>query len=388
MGQQNAAAWTREEIAILQDVFPREGINGAADALADRSWKAINTMASKFGIRSGKLSDAPEPKLQGARLEEAIRLRQVERWSFARIGATFGVCEAAACNAVLIALCPRMGFTPAQRDEHGRLTPEGLERLRLMLKVGAKGVDIQLQLGVSAACVAEQRRRYATDLKARRKAPLPPPGGGAAYSGVKIPRSVKREIENLYLDGLGAQKIGEKTGVSRTSILRIKQGLVTRLRRQGRTLPGCDEKGVRRAAAKESSRYITAETIEELRRRLRERQPVLRIAREVGISSCSAYRLRDQYAAELGDVKLPKPILPGCTKAARLAHRSVVVARRQAEAPRVEPKVEPTRIEPKRPLTFEEQLARVAAGAAVVTAFKFRRADPTMTLGGVATGLL
>lgn len=38
----------------------------------------------------------------------------------------------------------------------------------------------------------------------------------------------------------------------------------------------------------------------------------------------------------------------------------------------------------KAPLTFEEQLARVAAGATLVPTFKYRRPDPEMTLGGVA----
>lgn len=42
----------------------------------------------------------------------------------------------------------------------------------------------------------------------------------------------------------------------------------------------------------------------------------------------------------------------------------------------------------KPPLTFEEQLARVAAGAKLVPAFKPRQPDPEFTLGGVATGMI
>ena len=47
-----------------------------------------------------------------------------------------------------------------------------------------------------------------------------------------------------------------------------------------------------------------------------------------------------------------------------------------------------TRTPAKRPLTFEEQLARVAAGAALVPTFRPSRPDPSRTLGGVATGML
>lgn len=43
---------------------------------------------------------------------------------------------------------------------------------------------------------------------------------------------------------------------------------------------------------------------------------------------------------------------------------------------------------PKAPLTFEEQLARVAAGARLVPTFTYRRADPAYSLVGNATGML
>ena len=48
----------------------------------------------------------------------------------------------------------------------------------------------------------------------------------------------------------------------------------------------------------------------------------------------------------------------------------------------------PRRPAGKAPLTFEEQLARVAAGAKLVPAFKPRKSDPEFTLGGVATGMI
>lgn len=85
MPRAKSPAWTSAEIAILDHAFPREGLNGASDALPDRSWTAINCMASKRGLKSPVVGKAPEPKLQGERLEEAIRLREADGWSFARI---------------------------------------------------------------------------------------------------------------------------------------------------------------------------------------------------------------------------------------------------------------------------------------------------------------
>ena len=412
MAQSKPPAWSAAELDALREVFPRAGVNAAADALPGRSWQAINVMASKLGLRSPVVGDAPKPMLQGAQLEEAIRLREVEGWSFARIGATFGVAEASACNAVLIALCPRKGFTPAQRYPNGRLTPEGLDRLKLMLRKGLKGVDIQLRLGVSASCVAEQRRRYRADLKIRGKAALPPPGAGEAYSGVRLSTAKKREVEALFLEGYGAKKVTERTGVSNTSVGRIRNRLIKRLARKGDALPGCDRQG-RRGAAKESARQIPAEAVEALRERLLAREPVRRAARDLGVGTCAAYRIRDALAAELAAEgrALPRPILPGKSHEARAEVRraawlpaaklqryrvlttehgldeakrllldEIVAEQREATARRA--------AEAARPKSFEEKLALVAAGRGITAALHLRRPDPTMTLGGVATGAL
>ncbi len=43
---------------------------------------------------------------------------------------------------------------------------------------------------------------------------------------------------------------------------------------------------------------------------------------------------------------------------------------------------------PRAPLTFDQQLARVAAGARLVAVPQFRRPDPDFTLGGVASASL
>lgn len=407
MPRSKPPAWSAQELAILDDVFPREGVNGAADALPDRSWQAINVMASKRGLRSPVVGNAPEPKLKGERLEEAIRLREELGWSFARIGATFGVAEASACNAVLIALCPRKGFTPAQRDPNGRLTAEGLDRLRLALRKGMKGVDIQLRLGVSASCVAEQRRRYRADLKARGKAALPAPGNGDTYSGVKLTPADRREVERLLLEGYGAKRISEQTRASNTTVGRIRNRLIKRLARRGEALPGCDNKGCRRGPAKASRQFLIDEVRDAFRERLLDRQPVRRAAHELGISTAAAYRLRDAIGAEMAarGEELPAPILPGRTRVARpwlppgkattyrrLTHeygieeaKHLILAEVDAEKRAA---AEARAAERARPKTFEEQLAAVAAGRGLVPALRLSRPDPAMTLGGVATGAL
>jgi hypothetical protein len=378
MGAHRSPRWSAAETAILREHYPAGGLEAVQPLLPARSWHSIYVKANKLGLRCARPTDAPEPKLAGDDLEEAIRLREVEGWSFARIGAHFGVAEASACNAVLIALCPRKGYRPAERDEHGRLTAEGLERLRLALRKGLKGVDIQLRLGLSASCIAEQRRRYNRELKARGKAPLPPPGAGEMYSGVKLTRAKKAEVEALFMQGLGTLKVSQRSGVSKTSCTRIRNRLIRRLKRQGQTLPGCDERGVRRAQA-ESSRFVPAECKAAVRAMLLDRIPVRRAAMLAAVGSCSAYRIRDELAAEMAarGEELPKPILPGRRRVAvASAHwppagASEIYAFRELlrEMPFDAAKAEWCRrkrvereAEKARPRSFEEQLERIRRG--------------------------
>lgn len=376
--------WTATEVAILQTQYPEMGIDVAAQ-LPGRSWHSIHVKAHKLGLKCRKVGDAPKPKLAGAELEEAIRLRESEGWSFARIGAKFGVAEASANNAVLIALCARRGFTPAERDRHGRLTEQGRERVRYALKKGLKGVDIQLRLGVSASCVAEQRRRYNRDLLERGKATLPPPGAGEAYSGAKLSKSKKADVERLFLEGLGTAKVADRSGVSKTSCTRIRNRLIKRLKRRGETLPGCDAGGVRHVQA-ESTRFITNAQRDALRSMLLERIPVSRAASIVAIGGSSAYRIRDELAAELAAAGecLPAPELPGRVRANAfvqshwppkgpaeiysfrellrdLTFEDAKVAWRRR-------KQEAARAEADRPKSFEEKLALVAAGKLKIAA--------------------
>lgn len=400
MPRAKAPRWTSREVAILREFYPDGGLNAVVDQLADRSWRAIYMKAHKLGLNTTALPAAPRSTLQGEQLTEAIRLREVERWGYARIGATFGISESAASNAIIIAQCARRGFTPAERDEHGRLTPDGLARLRWMLKKGLRAIDIQTRLGLSASRVAEERRRYNRDLKAKGAAPLPPPGNGDTYSGASVSKSSKAQVEQLLIEGYGSKLISKQTGVSNTTIGRIRTRLIKRLKRQGKTLTGCDDRG-HRIAVKDSVHFVPATIIEALEHRLLNRMPVLRAAHEVGIGTSTAYKLRDTLAERLraaGDL-LPSPKLPGRThrQAAKWlpnAHRArfFELVREhgfddgkqmlQAEL------AQTRRAEAARPRTFEETLAKVAAGARLVTVTPLRRPDPTMTLGGVATGTL
>lgn len=370
--------WTAPELDILTAQYPDRGID-VADQLPGRSWHSIHVKAHILGLKCRKVTDAPKPRLSGADLEEAIRLREVEGWSFARIGAKFGIAEASANNAVLIALCSRRGFTPAERDQYGRLTEQGRERVRYALKKGLKGVDIQLRLGVSASCVAEQRRRYNRDLQERGKAMLPAPGAGEAYSGVKLSKAKRLEVEQCFLQGFGTAKVAERTGASKTSCTRIRNRLVKRLKRKGETLPGCDINGVRRTVA-ESTMFIPASQRDALRAMLLDRVPVRRAAAIAAIGTSSAYRIRDELAAELEQrgEKLPPPILPGRGRAdvydqahwppkgaAALATFRALLRDHDfddAKALWRRSRREEAQVEARRPKSFEEQLALVATG--------------------------
>jgi hypothetical protein len=321
-------------------------------------------------------------------------MREVEGWSFARIGAHFGVSEAGACNAVLNALCVKHGHTPAERHENGRLTERGLERLRWCLKKGLKGVDIQLRLGVTASCIAEQRRRYNRDLKNAGKALLPPPGAGEAYSGVKLSRETKREVERLFLEGYGTAKVAVMSGASKTSCTRIRNRLIRRLKRERQYLPGCDAEGKRRVM-KAHNRHIPDELVAKLRELILDQMPVRRAAAICGVGSCTAYRIRDQLKAELGDA-MPRPRLPGRVSKLRgemlyaqaipneclWRFRELVRAHGEVEARRI---LRAETADARRNETDEQKLAR---GLKLANVWRPTRAPYGMTLGGVTAEVL
>lgn len=411
------ARWTSEELALLRDTYPAGGIDAALQALPHRPRQAIYLKASRLGLRTTHRNTAPQLALAGEQLAEAMQLR-AEGWGCERIGRKFGLAECTVSNAIIIEDGRRKGYRPVPRDEHGHLLPESIETIRLLMRKGWKARDIQERCGVSAACVAEQRRRYQRDLKERNKAPLPPPGGGQAYSGKLVSKDDRKKVEALYMQGLGARKIVERTGVSYTTVQRIRQRLVKRLRRKGECLPGCDLKGRRHTQA-ESSRFIPPEAIEQLRALIMDRVPVARAARQIGIGGSSAYRIRDELRAELeaNGQSLPDPVRPGrvtdprhparasawLPKGAKNIYRYRELLRsmsaEEAKAT-ILAEIEQARLEaaelrkaehrPLRSLSFEEQLQRVRSGEArVVRNIPMpTRALPDITLGGVATGQL
>lgn len=416
MPKSKPPAWTAEELAILDEHYPVLGLEGVTDLLPDRSWQAIYVMASKRGLRCQILTEAPKAKLQGARLEQAIGMREERKWSFARIAAELGgVSEAGVCNAVLNALCVRKGFRPAERDAKGRLLPEGVERLRFALRKGYKGVYIQLRLGLSAGRVAEERRRYNRELRAAGKAPLPAPGAGQAYSGVRVPRSKIAEIEAALMEGLGTLKVAQRTGASKTTITRARNRLIRRLRRNGECLPGCDIRG-KRVRVKDSFHEIPEAARVEFRRLLLEEGMCARRAGiHSGIGGSNAHRMRQAIVGEFAGSEKQLPArTPAPTRgqehrrrieedALYPTGRSAMAAFRQYAAEHGYPAARQklrvrddraqasaaVREEARRPRTFEEQLAAVASGKAqVVPTFRASKAAPDMTLGGVATGAL
>ena len=288
--------YTPADLQWLRDNYEHLGARRSAEHLG-RPIHGIRVKACLLGLHTMADARARQLSLQGADLDEAVRLREEENWSFKQIGEKFGFCEAAASNAVLIALCPRKGHRPAARNANGRLMPEEIERMRLMLRKGLKGVDIQLRMGVSAACVAEQRRRYQTDLKVRDKAPLPPPGNGERYSGVRIGKADRKRVEELLLQGYGGPRASKMTGVSKTVCTRIRAALVKRLARKGETLPGCDANGVRHVQ-RAGARNIAPAQADALKRLLLDGIPVRRAGSITGIGHCSAYRIRDELNAD------------------------------------------------------------------------------------------
>lgn len=404
-------AYTPADLQWLRDNYERLGARAAADHLG-RPIQGIRVKASKLGLHTMAAARARQPSLHGAELEEAIWLREEQGWSFARIGEKFGYCETAASNAVLIALCPRKGHRPAQRDEHGYLLPDEIERMRLMLRKGLKGVEIQLRMGVSAACVAEQRRRYRDDLKARDKAPLPPPGNGERYSGVRVPKADRKRVEELLLQGYGGPRASKATGVSKTVCIRIRAALVKRLARRGECLPGCDIDGVRHAQLP-GLRNIHPAQVDALKRLLLDGIPVRRAGSIAGIGHCSAYRIRDALNAERASKGLPPiPRVYVNTKSGRkaakaaewlkgpqdiirfreliidLGYDAAIPAMKRDMLDREKAAQVAREAERIRPKSFEEQLARVRAGAKIEIRQPIRKADPAFILGGVATGAL
>jgi len=190
------------------------------------------------------------------------------------------------------------------------------------------------------------------------------------------------------MEGFGTAKVSERSGVSKTSCIRIRARLRRRLHRKGQSLPGCDAAGVRHIHA-ESARFVTDEQRQLLREMLLDRIPVRRAARELAIGGSTAYRIRDDLAAELSSAgqTLPTPRLPGRVRSHAapepywppanpkeifaFRHLLQTMAFAEAKDHWRETRREARRAEradhAHRSFSFDEQLARVAAGEVGIT---------------------
>lgn len=370
--------WTHAELTTLKRDYPLHG-SDVPDLRGSRSPGAIHVKANKLGIKRIGAGEGRHLKLAGQDLELAIQLRQQDKWSYQRIGERFGIAETSASNAILMALCVRSGYTPAQRHPNGRLTDEGLSRLRYALRKGLKGVDITLRLGVSAACVAEQRRRYSKELKGNRKAPLPLHGNNEHYSGRKLTTAERRQVEDLFKLGYGGPKISEMTGISKTSCQRVRKKLIAKLARKNTDLTGCNRKGAR-SRVKHSTAMIPEQSKAILKALILDRIPVARAAAISGVGASSAYKFRDElaYSLEANGEQLQRPILPGRVKTCSLqqpdwppkgkpefiAFRKLLdtLAFEDAKAEFILSKTQARKIDMARPRTFEETLKMVGEG--------------------------
>lgn len=341
--------------------------------------------------------------LHGEKLEQAVALYETGE-SMEAVARAVGMPCPTVQNGVMAALCVRRGYRPAERDENGYLTPASLDRLREMLRKGLKGTEIQLRLAISASSISNERRRYNADLKARGKRQLPPPGGGAMYSGARLTREQIKTVEALLQTGLGSKLVSDRVGVSSTSVIRIRARLVKRLARKGEVLAGCDRHG-KRVKLVEVAHAIPDSAKAKLRQLILDRVPVSRAAKLANIGASSAYRMRDEIRAEmaargealLAPVKLGRlrarevdfraSWLPGGRKNYVL-HRQMLAAcdgdETEARRRTVRAIAERDGEDP----AMAEQFDRLRRGGTVVPTFRARRADPAMTLGGVATGAL
>lgn len=408
--------WTPNEKNVLLRHFEAEGAEGCMarmKKLEGRGAFAVKQVARKLGLKEPIPHQALRPLLAGADLEEAIRLREEEGWSFKRIGEKFGICESSASNHVIMALCPRKGFRPAKRGPHGELVADEIERLRALLRKGTKPIDIQLYMGISAGTISNERRQYNAELKSRGKRPLPPPGNGERYSGAKIGQEKKKQVEAIYLAGHGTPKASSETGISYTHCLRIREKLVKRLARKGEALANCDLKGVRRSYI-DSSQRVPAAAIARVRALLMDGVGFKRAGNIAGVGDCTSYRIRKELKAELEaqgrSLPLTKRVGRGGAVASRWlppgsrwiflyrklaaqhgddAARSAIeegIAAIGALARAIGRALEEERR--RRPATFEEQLDRIRHGAGLISTFKPHRAAPDVTLGGIATAAL
>ena len=342
--------------------------------------------------------------LHGHDLARAVDMYDVQGLSMEATARALGRLTPSVANAVFAALCIKRGHRPAERDGNGYLLPVGRERLREMLRKGMTHRDIQIRLAISASAVSQERAAYNLDLKVRGKRPLPPPGGGIAYCGARLTRDQKKAVEQHLLTGLGGTKVAALTGVSKTVVTRIRLKLVQRLRRKGELLAGCDAAGRRVNLVDQAARIPDASRAE-LRALILQGVPVKRAGVMTSIGACSAYRIRGELRAELEErgEQLPKikklgrrvgPVvdaqmawLPSGRRNFVLYRAKLIEADGNALAAR-RLTVRAIAERDGKDVDLAMQIDAMRRGGVVGTAFKYRRADPSCTLGGIASGMI
>lgn len=405
-GHGSREPWARREEAVIAEFYHR-GVELVAERLPNRTVQAIRQRAKKIGLAKASPQGLRHPLADND--SSAALDRHDQGMSFEAIARTLNADCQAVTNSIMLALCIRAGNTPAKRDAAGGLVATEVVRIQQFIAAGMTGPEIQVQMGISASCVSHHRRR----MKLAGLCP-PPPGGGRRYSGSRIQEDVRLEIDRLLLEGYGTAKVAELVDVSTNVVKRARNVLIEKLRRRGECLAGCDANG-RRIKVKESKAFISEQDRVDLELLLLARVPVKTAARQVGMGVASASRIRDDLRIRLAEEgkDLPSPKLPGRPAPAAPIARNTIWHRvdgtkppkrvRRSPAPiatksethtPIDPQplaasapAKPLRQAPRR-LTFEEQLARVAAGAGIHTKFRPPAPALAMTLGGVGSSLL
>jgi len=404
-------AYSPREDAIIKKLFPQGGAAACLEQIRRRDAASVKRRAAILGLKApiDQRHQGLKRTLSATQEAEALAMRD-EGKGFAVIGKHFGVCESTATNAVAHAKCIRNGGTPARRDGSGAIIAQDIARLRKMLEDGQKGCTIILALGISANTVSYHRRRYNAELENKGLPPLPPAGHGQNYSGRKIDPATIRQIEALLISGLGAKRVSDETGVSKSHVGRFRRALIKKLARGGEALTGCSPSG-RRLVTLKSIREIKPEQIARLRVHLLNRIPVSRAAKRTGIGASKAYQLRNEFRKELADQgkELPRPKLPGRSRAPRKTPTNIIhkrdiyrfrklletkhfdAAKRELLTQPVQTQSQPANsaarpvLTDSRKLSHDEQLQRIRNGAKLIEVKKLRQPEPQYTLGGVSS---
>lgn len=402
IGHGSREPWTHREEEIVCRFYDK-GVGEVAALLPGRTVEAIRQRAVRLGVAGSTPAGLRKPCASEDR--EAIMGLHDQGMGYEAIARIVGVKPQAVSNAILAIECERAGFVPAQRDGAGGLIQQEVQRIRAFIREGLPNVEIQRRMAVSAACVSNYRRRMK-----RSGEDIVPAGKGLRYAGTRYGNDVRQQVDQHFMQGYGAAKVADLAGVHVSFAKKRRRHLVERLARKGECLPGCDITG-RRIHVKQSSRFVTEQQKVDLQWLWLNGWAVSPAARHLGIGASTAHNIirtaKDQLVAD--GKPFPRMLPQG--KRPQLGHTPTSKAKGIAPRPRPSAvsampalKRAPTIIAapcppkpvvvaappppPRRRLSFEEQLARIAAGAGLVPTFKPTRAVTEATLGGVGSALL